>query len=68
VGSMSNRMRRLEERAGRAIEENALPTFMCAVQVHILDDAQEGGRGWLENALPLEMAVEELPLAPYRRP
>jgi hypothetical protein len=45
-----------------------LPTFMCAVQVHILDDAQEGGRGWLENALPLEMAVEELPLAPYRRP
>ena len=45
-----------------------LPTFMCAVQVHILDDAQEGGRGWLENALPLQMAVEELPLAPYRRP
>jgi hypothetical protein len=45
-----------------------IPTFMCAVQVHILDDAQEGGRGWLENALPLEMAVEELPLAPYRRP
>jgi hypothetical protein len=28
-----------------------LPTFMCVVQVHILDDAQ-GGRGWLENASP----------------
>jgi hypothetical protein len=38
--------------------------FMCVVQVHILDDAQEGGRGWLENTSPLEMAVEELPLGP----
>ena len=37
------------------------PTFICAVQVHILDYAQEG-RGWLENASPLKMAVEELPL------
>src|SRR5215216_6088368 len=26
-----------------------LPTFICVVQVHILDDAQ-GGRGWLEKA------------------
>jgi hypothetical protein len=41
-----------------------LPTFMCVVQVYILDDAQEGGRGWLENTSPLEMAVEELPLGP----
>lgn len=40
-----------------------LPTFMCIVQVHILDDAQ-GGRGWLENTSPLEMAVEESPLGP----
>jgi hypothetical protein len=38
--------------------------FMCVVQVHILDDAH-GGRGWLENTSPFEMAVEELPLAPY---
>jgi hypothetical protein len=42
-----------------------LPTFMYVVQAHILDDAQKGGRGWLENASPLEMAVEESPLAPY---
>ena len=35
---------------------NAIPTFMCAVQLRILDDAQ-GGRGWLVNASPLEMAV-----------
>jgi hypothetical protein len=41
-----------------------LPTFIHVVQLHILDDAQ-GGRGWLENASPLKMAVEELPLAPY---
>ena len=40
------------------------PTFIRVVQPRILDDAQ-GGRGWLENASPLEMAVEELPLAPY---
>ena len=38
--------------------------FMCVVQLHILDDAQEGGQGWLENASPLEMAVEESPLGP----
>jgi hypothetical protein len=31
------------------------------VQVRILDDAQ-GGRGWLVNASPLELAVEELSL------
>jgi hypothetical protein len=35
---------------------------MCVVQAPILDDAQEGGRGWLEKASPWEMAVEELPL------
>ena len=40
-----------------------LPTFMCAVQLRILDDAQ-GDRGSFVNALPLEMAVEELPLGP----
>jgi hypothetical protein len=42
---------------------DAIPTFMCAVQLRILDDAQ-GGRGWLMNASPLQMAVEELPLGP----
>jgi hypothetical protein len=31
----------------------SLPTFMCVVQVHILDDTHKGGRGWLENASPL---------------
>jgi hypothetical protein len=41
-----------------------LPTFMCVVQVHILDDTHKGGRGWLENASPLKMAVEESPLGP----
>jgi hypothetical protein len=40
---------------------NAVPTLYVIVQVRILDDAQ-GGRGWLVNASPLEMAVEELPL------
>src|SRR5215217_6853816 len=40
-----------------------LPTFICVVQVHILDGAQRG-RGWLENASPPEMAVEESPLGP----
>ena len=35
---------------------------MCVTQVHILDDAQKGDRGWPENASPLKMAVEELPL------
>jgi hypothetical protein len=39
-----------------------LPTFMCVIQAHILDDAH-GGRGWLENACRL-MAVEESPLGP----
>jgi hypothetical protein len=43
--------------------------FMYVVQVHILDDAQ-GSRGWLENASPHPMAVEESPLGPLcvRRP
>jgi hypothetical protein len=41
--------------------------FICAVREHILDDAQEG-RGWLENASPLTMAVEELPLSPLGGP
>jgi hypothetical protein len=38
---------------------NAVPTLYVIVQVRILDDAQ-GGRGWLVNASPSEMAVEEL--------
>jgi hypothetical protein len=45
----------------RYFREN-LPTFMCVVQAPILDDAQEGSRGWLEKASPRKMAVEELPL------
>jgi hypothetical protein len=40
-----------------------LPTFIDVVQAHILDDAQ-GDRGWLENASPSVMAVEEVPLGP----
>jgi hypothetical protein len=40
-----------------------LPTFIDVSQAHILDDAQ-GDRGWLENASPSVMAVEELPLDP----
>jgi hypothetical protein len=40
-----------------------LPTFIDVVQAHVLDDAQ-GDRGWLENASPSVMAVEELPLGP----
>jgi hypothetical protein len=40
-----------------------LPTFIDVSQAHILDDAQ-GDRGWLENASPSAMAVEELPLGP----
>jgi hypothetical protein len=40
-----------------------LPTFIDVSQAHILDDAQ-GDRGWLENASPSVMAVEELPLGP----
>ena len=40
-----------------------LPTFMCVVQLHILDGAQ-GERGWLKNTSPFEMAVEESPLGP----
>jgi hypothetical protein len=39
------------------------PTFIDVSQAHILDDAQ-GDRGWLENASPSAMAVEELPLGP----
>src|SRR3712207_4880505 len=41
--------------AGSCSAQNALdlgeglPTFICVVQAHILDDAQ-GGRGWLANA------------------
>jgi hypothetical protein len=40
-----------------------LPIFIDVVQAHILDDAQ-GNRGWLENASPSVMAVEEVPLGP----
>src|SRR5215208_3150457 len=50
----------------RAKFAERLPTFMCVVQVHILDDTHKGGRGWLENASPLKMAVEESPLGPLR--
>jgi hypothetical protein len=58
---------------GRRTSENAVkrkfnfgeypPTFIDVSQAHILDDAQ-GDRGWLENASPSAMAVEELPLGP----
>jgi len=40
-----------------------LPTFIDVSRAHILDDAQ-GDRGWLENASPSVIAVEELPLGP----
>ena len=40
-----------------------LPTFIDVSQAHILDDAH-GDRGWLENASPSVMVVEELPLGP----
>jgi hypothetical protein len=42
-----------------------LPIFLFVVWVNNLDTAQ-GGRGWLENASPSEMAVEESPLGPRR--
>ena len=51
VGGIEQRL----SRSGLRLPQDArnlgerLPTFMCIVQVHILNDAHEG-RGWLENA------------------
>ena len=51
----------ISENSAMAKFAERLPIFIDVVQAHILDDAQ-GDRGWLENASPSVMAVEELPL------
>jgi hypothetical protein len=43
-------------------ERPSLP--LCVSFRHISWMTPKWGRGWLENALPLEMAVEESPLGP----
>jgi hypothetical protein len=43
-------------------ENASLP--LCVSFRHISWMTPKWGRGWLENALPLEMAVEESPLGP----
>jgi hypothetical protein len=51
-------------RLGRPTSENtSLPLYRLSSYISWM--APKRGRGWLENASPLEMAVEELPLAPY---
>ena len=45
-----------------------IPTFMCVVQAHILDDAQKGPRMAQERLATVEMAVEELSLGPTGGP
>jgi hypothetical protein len=48
--------------ARRTSENASLP--LCVSFRYISWMTPRRGRGWLENASPLEMAVEELPLAP----
>src|SRR5215210_2598298 len=46
----------------RSSENSSLP--LCVSFRHISWMTTKWGRGWLENSLPLEMAVEESPLGP----